>query len=114
MYPMSLVHDITKQRHCAPSECSDQSRHPSSLYEGTYICIFIPPLPTVGKEFYEHVASIQILVFRERSGSVVKCLTRGLCSSKAMMFVKVYFHTSDIYLISLVSLDPSGFHLRTK
>ena len=37
-----------------------------------------------------------------------------LCSSKAMMFVKLYFHTSDIYLFSLVSLDPSGFHLRTK
>ena len=37
-----------------------------------------------------------------------------LCSSKAMMFVKLYFCTSDIYLISLVSLDPSGFHLRTK
>ena len=37
-----------------------------------------------------------------------------LCSSKAMMFVKLYFRTSDIYLISLVSLDPSGFHLRTK
>ena len=32
-----------------------------------------------------------------------------LCSSKAMMFVKLYFPTSDIYLISLVSLDPSGF-----
>ena len=32
----------------------------------------------------------------------------------AMMFVKLYFRTSDIYLISLVSLDPSGFHLRTK
>ena len=37
-----------------------------------------------------------------------------LCSSKAMMFVKLYFRTSDIYLISLASLDPSGFHLRTK
>ena len=37
-----------------------------------------------------------------------------LCSSKAMMFVKLYFRTSDIYLISLVSLDPSCFHLRTK
>ena len=37
-----------------------------------------------------------------------------LCSSKTMMFVKLYFRTSDIYLISLVSLDPSGFHLRTK
>ena len=37
-----------------------------------------------------------------------------LCSSQAMMFVKLYFRTSDIYLISLVSLDPSGFHLRTK
>ena len=37
-----------------------------------------------------------------------------LCSSKAMMFVKLYFRTSDIYLISLVSLDSLGFHLRTK
>ena len=37
-----------------------------------------------------------------------------LCSSKAMMFVKLHFRTSDIYLTSLVSLDPSGFHLRTK
>ena len=37
-----------------------------------------------------------------------------LCSSKAMMFLKLYFCTSDIYLILLVSLDPSGFHLRTK
>ena len=36
-----------------------------------------------------------------------------LCSLKAMMFVKLYFRTSDVYLISLVSLDPSGFHLRT-
>ena len=37
-----------------------------------------------------------------------------LCTFKAMMIVKLYFCTSDIYLISLVSLDPSGFHLRTK
>ena len=37
-----------------------------------------------------------------------------LCSSKAMLFVKLYFRTSDIYPISLVSLDPSGLHLRTK
>ena len=37
-----------------------------------------------------------------------------LYSSKAMMFVKLYFRTSDIYLISLVSLDPPGFHLLTK
>ena len=37
-----------------------------------------------------------------------------LCSWKAMMYVKLYFRTSDIYLISLVSLDPSAFHLRTK
>ena len=37
-----------------------------------------------------------------------------LCSLKAMMFVKLYFRTSDIYLISLVSMDPSGFHLRMK
>ena len=37
-----------------------------------------------------------------------------LCSSKAMMFVKLYFRASDIYLISLVSLDPSGCRLQTK
>ena len=37
-----------------------------------------------------------------------------LCSSKAMMFVKLYFRTSDIYLIPLLSLDPSDFHLQTK
>ena len=37
-----------------------------------------------------------------------------LCSSNAIMLVELYFRTSDIYLISLVSLDPSGFHLRTK
>ena len=37
-----------------------------------------------------------------------------LCNSKEMLFVKLYFRTSDIYLISLVSLDPSGFHLLTK
>ena len=30
-----------------------------------------------------------------------------LCSSKAMMFVKLYFRTSDIYLISLVSFRLS-------
>ena len=34
-----------------------------------------------------------------------------LCCSKSMMFVILFFRTSDIYLISLVSLDPSGFHL---
>ena len=37
-----------------------------------------------------------------------------LRSLKAMMSVKLYLCTSDIYLISLVSLDLSGFHLRTK
>ena len=29
-----------------------------------------------------------------------------MCSSKATMFEKLYFRTSDSYLISLVSLDP--------
>ena len=38
----------------------------------------------------------------------------NLCSSKAKMFMKLYFRTSDIYVISLLSLDPSDFHLRTK
>ena len=37
-----------------------------------------------------------------------------LCSSKAMMFMRLYFRPSDIYIISLVSMDPSGFHLLTK
>ena len=32
-----------------------------------------------------------------------------LCSSKAMMFVKLYFRYSDIYLISLVSLIHQAF-----
>ena len=36
-----------------------------------------------------------------------------LCSSKAMMPVKLYFRTSDIYLIAFVSLEPSDVHLRT-
>ena len=37
------------------------------------------------------------------------------CSWKVMMFVKLYFRTFYIYLISLVSLlDPLGFHLQTK
>ena len=31
-----------------------------------------------------------------------------------MMFVKLYFRTSGIYQRSLVSVDPSGFSLRTK
>ena len=35
-------------------------------------------------------------------------------SAKAMVFVKLYFCTSDIYLISLVSLDPSDIHLLPK
>ena len=30
-----------------------------------------------------------------------------LCSSKALLFVKLYFCTSDIYIISLVSLNES-------
>ena len=40
-----------------------------------------------------------------------------LCRSKAMMFVKLYFHTSDIYLILLRSIRLSlaneidGMHL---
>ena len=37
-----------------------------------------------------------------------------LCSAKARMFVKLDFRTSDIQSISLVSLVPSGFHLRSK
>ena len=38
----------------------------------------------------------------------------NLRSSKAMMFVKLLFRSSDIKLISIVSLDSSGFHLRMK
>ena len=66
-----------------------------------------------GKIFTASIGSVDSLY-----PSVCICLNLHqfliLCSSKAMMFVKLYFRTSDIYLISLVSLDPSGFHLRTK
>ena len=67
-----------------------------------------------GKIFTASIGSVDSLYPSE----FIYCLNLHqfliLCSSKAMMFVKLYFCTSDIYLISLVSLDPSGFHLRTK
>ena len=63
-----------------------------------------------GKIFTASIGSVDSLY----PSVFVYCLNLHQCSSKAMMFVKLYFRTSDIYLISLVSLDPSGFHLRTK
>ena len=67
-----------------------------------------------GKIFTASIGSVDSLY----PSVFIYCLNRHqfliLCSPKAMMFVKLYFRTSDIYLISLVSLDPSGFHLRTK
>ena len=65
-----------------------------------------------GKIFTASIGSVDSLY----PSVFIYCLHQFLilCSSKAMMFVKLYFRTSDIYLISLVSLDPSGFHLRTK
>ena len=67
-----------------------------------------------GKKFTASIGSVDSLY----PSVFIYCLNPHqfliLCSSKAMMFVKLYFRTSDIYLISLVSLDPSGFHLRTK
>ena len=67
-----------------------------------------------GKKFTASIGSVDSLY----PSVFIYCLNLHqfliLCSSKAMMFVKLYFRTSDIYLISLVSLDPSGFHLRTK
>ena len=67
-----------------------------------------------GKIFTASIGSVDSLYL----SVFIYCLNQHqfliLCSSKAMMFVKLYFRTSDIYLISLVSLDPSGFHLRTK
>ena len=67
-----------------------------------------------GKLFTASIGSVDSLY----SSVFIYCLNLHtfliLCSSKAMMFVKLYFRTSDNYLISLVSLDPSGFHLRTK
>ena len=61
-----------------------------------------------GKIFTASIGSVDSLY----PSVFIYCLI--LCSSKAMMFVRLYFRTSDIYLISLVSLDPSCFHLRTK
>ena len=68
-----------------------------------------------GKIFTASIGSVDSLQY---PSVFIYCLNLHqcliLCSSKAMMFVKLYFRTPDIYLISLVSLDPSGFHLRTK
>ena len=70
--------------------------------------------PARGKIFTASIGSVDSLY----PSVFIYCLNLHqfliLCSSKAMMFVKLYFRTSNIYLISLVSLDPSGFHLRTK
>ena len=67
-----------------------------------------------GKIFTASISSVDLLY----PSVFIYCMNPHqfliLCSSKAMMFVKLYFRTSDIYLISLVSLDPSGFHLQTK
>ena len=67
-----------------------------------------------GKIFTASIGSVDSLYF----SVFIFCLNLHqfliLCSSEAMMFVKLYFRTSDIYIISLVSLDPSFFHLRTK
>ena len=80
----------------------------------------------IGKIIFVSVAflmALSIYLFTASIGSVdllypsvfIYCVnlhqTLILCSMKAMMIVKLYFHTSYIYLISLVSLDPSGFHL---
>ena len=67
-----------------------------------------------GKIFTASICSVDSLY----PSVFIYCMTLHqfliLCSSKAMMFVKLYFCTSDIYLISIVSLDPSVFHLQTK
>ena len=80
------------------------------IYNFTNIIAFDGSKDTSGKIFTASIGSVDSLF--------IYCLNLHqfliLCSSKAMMFVKLYFRTSDIYLISLVSLDPSGFHLRTK
>ena len=70
--------------------------------------------PARGKIFALSIGSVDSLY----SSVFIYCLNLHqfliMCSSKAMMFVKLYFRTTDIYLFLLVSLDPSGFHLRTK
>ena len=67
-----------------------------------------------GKKFTASIGSVDSLYL----SVFIYCLNlhQSLipCSSKAMVFVKLYFRASDIYLNALVSLDPSGFHLRTK
>ena len=67
-----------------------------------------------GKLFTAYIGSVDSIY----SSVFIYCVNLHqfliLCSSKAMMFVKLYFRTSDIYLILLLSLGPSGFHLQTK
>ena len=78
------------------------------------VAMVVGPNLARGKIFTASFASVDSLYFP----ILIYCINLHqfliLCSSKAMMFVKLHFGTSDIYLISLVSLDPSGFHLRTK
>ena len=64
-----------------------------------------------GKIFTASISSVDSLY----PSVLIYCLNLHqfliLCSLKAMMFVKLNFRTSDIYLISLVSMDPSGISL---
>ena len=78
------------------------------------VAVFVGSNLAGGKIFTASIGSVDSLY----PSLFIYCLNLHqfliLCSSKAMMFVKLYFRISDIYIISLVSLDPSGFHLRTK
>ena len=60
-----------------------------------------------GKKFTASIGSVDSLY----PSVFIYCLNLHqfliLCSSKAMMFVKLYFRTSDIYLISLGSIRLS-------
>ena len=67
-----------------------------------------------GKIFASSIGSVDSLYLSVFIYCMILHQFQILCSSKAMMFVKLYFCTSDIYLISLVSFYPPGFHLRTK
>ena len=88
--------------------------YPSYIYIYIYCAKVMGSNLARGKIFTASIGSVDSLY----PSVITYCLNLHqsmiLCSSKAMMFVKIYFCTSDIYLISLVSLDPSGFHLRTK
>ena len=61
-----------------------------------------------GKIFTASIGSVDLLYHSVFIYCVNLHQSLVLCNAKAVMFVKLYFRTSDIYLISLVSLDDQA------